>query len=72
MEFEGGDPDHPIWTGCFWGLGETPVVPALAETKVFKTDHGRGVVDHPWTMKRQRGYGIHRNPLISLEAEGRD
>lgn len=20
IEFEGGDPDHPIWTGCFWGL----------------------------------------------------
>ena len=20
IEFEGGDPDHPIWTGCFWGI----------------------------------------------------
>lgn len=20
IEFEGGDPDKPIWTGCFWGL----------------------------------------------------
>jgi len=19
VEFEGGDPDYPIWTGCFWG-----------------------------------------------------
>jgi len=19
LEFEGGDPDYPIWTGCFWG-----------------------------------------------------
>jgi type VI secretion system (T6SS) baseplate-like injector VgrG len=24
VEFEGGNPDHPIWTGCFWGVGETP------------------------------------------------
>ena len=24
VEFEGGNPDYPIWTGCFWGLGETP------------------------------------------------
>ena len=24
VEFEGGDPDYPIWTGCFWGLGEVP------------------------------------------------
>lgn len=24
VEFEGGNPDHPIWTGCFWGIGELP------------------------------------------------
>jgi hypothetical protein len=25
IEFEGGDPDYPIWTGCFWGvLAEVP------------------------------------------------
>ena len=24
VEFEGGDPDYPIWTGCFWGIGEVP------------------------------------------------
>jgi hypothetical protein len=28
MEFEQGDPDHPIWTGGFWGLAAE--VPALA------------------------------------------
>lgn len=38
VEFEGGDPDYPIWAGCFWGIGEVPAVPALAEMKVFKTD----------------------------------
>lgn len=21
VEFEGGDPDYPIWTGCFYGVG---------------------------------------------------
>ena len=21
VEFEQGDPDYPIWTGCFWGIG---------------------------------------------------
>ena len=26
VEFEGGDPDHPIWTGCFWGPGEAPAM----------------------------------------------
>lgn len=30
VEFEQGDPDYPIWTGCFWGIfGEVPVL-ALA------------------------------------------
>ena len=28
VEFEGGNPDYPIWTGCFWGSAAE--VPALA------------------------------------------
>ncbi|HEX7111460.1 MAG TPA: phage baseplate assembly protein V [Mizugakiibacter sp.] len=28
IEFEQGDPDYPIWTGCFWGVAAE--VPALA------------------------------------------
>lgn len=28
MEFEHGDPDKPVWTGCFWGSAAE--VPALA------------------------------------------
>lgn len=38
IEFEHGDPDYPIWTGCFWATGEVPATPALAEMKVLKTD----------------------------------
>jgi hypothetical protein len=38
VEFEGGDPDYPIWTGCFWGVGEVPAMPAIAQMKVIKTD----------------------------------
>jgi hypothetical protein len=30
MEFEQGDPDYPIWTGCFWG--SSAELPALALT----------------------------------------
>jgi hypothetical protein len=37
VEFEGGDPDYPIWAGCFWGTGEAPAAPAVAEVKVIKT-----------------------------------
>jgi len=38
VEFEGGDADYPIWSGCFWGVGQAPATPALAEIKVIKTD----------------------------------
>lgn len=40
VEFEGGDPDYPIWSGCFWGTGEVPASPAVAEMKVLKTAVG--------------------------------
>lgn len=38
IEFEGGDGDYPIWTGGFWGTGETPAMPGLPSTKIIKTD----------------------------------
>ena len=30
VEFEDGDPDYPIWSGCFWGPGEMPSHPGAA------------------------------------------
>ena len=30
VEFERGDPDYPIWVGCYWGSAAE--VPALAQT----------------------------------------
>jgi uncharacterized protein involved in type VI secretion and phage assembly len=31
VEFEQGDPDYPIWSGCFWGsAAEIPVLARLA------------------------------------------
>lgn len=38
VEFEGGNPDVPIWSGCFWGPGEAPASPAIPQMKVLKTD----------------------------------
>lgn len=37
VEFEGGDADYPIWTGCFWNVGDAPQ-PALPAMKIIKTD----------------------------------
>ncbi len=37
VEFEEGDPDSPIWSGCFWGKkGDAPAPHAFV--KVLKTD----------------------------------
>jgi len=38
VEFEGGDINYPIWSGCFWGVGEAPASPAVPQMKVIKTD----------------------------------
>ena len=41
IEFEHGDPDYPIWSGCFWAQGEVPATnapPLLPNIKVLKTD----------------------------------
>lgn len=41
MEFEHGDPDYPVWSGCFWSEGKIPylTVPSpLPYLKILKTD----------------------------------
>lgn len=45
IEFEQGDPEYPIWTGCFWASGEPPITPAVAEKKLLKTDGATLTID---------------------------
>ena len=40
IEFEHGDPEYPIWSGCFWAGGEVPASPASPDVKVLKTTAG--------------------------------
>jgi uncharacterized protein involved in type VI secretion and phage assembly len=37
VEFEGGDADYPIWSGCFWGRGECPASLPGDMVKLIKT-----------------------------------
>ncbi|HEX9736065.1 MAG TPA: phage baseplate assembly protein V [Thermoanaerobaculia bacterium] len=37
VEFEGGDPDSPIWAGCFWDPGQVPARPAIEQVMMLKT-----------------------------------
>lgn len=45
IEFEHGNSDYPIWTGCFWAENEVPVSPASADKKVLKTGAGTITLD---------------------------
>lgn len=37
VEFEGGDLDYPIWSGCFWREGERPVEAELSTVRMIQT-----------------------------------
>jgi uncharacterized protein involved in type VI secretion and phage assembly len=43
LEFEAGDPSHPIWTGCWWALNEMPD-DAGNEKRVFITRQGLKII----------------------------
>lgn len=44
IEFEAGEPSHPIWTGTWWAAGEVPMdqtgAPAQTTTKILRSDFG--------------------------------
>jgi hypothetical protein len=45
VEFEGGDPNYPIWSGCFWQPGEIPIPPGDPNTKCMVTTACRWVMN---------------------------
>ena len=48
IEFEHGDTDYPIWSGCFWPEGAVPYLTApdlLPNIKILKTDSCTIMVD---------------------------
>lgn len=61
VEFEGGDPDYPIWAGCFWGIGEAPAAPAIPQMKVFKTD---GITLTLSDLPGAGGFTLEVNPPV--------
>jgi len=62
VEFEAGDPDRPIWSGCFWGEKETvPARQGTAEQKLLKTKAGTIKIDdsaEELTIETSRGAKI--------------
>lgn len=38
VEFEAGDPDLPIWAGCYWKRGEFPSIVTDPSLRVIRTE----------------------------------
>lgn len=45
IEFEQGDPDYPIWTGCFWSDADAPSPTGSADVKILKTQTASLTID---------------------------
>lgn len=73
IEFEHGDPDHPIWTGCYWGsAAEIPATALLSPPPIpaitLQTPLQNGIIisDNPAigiTIKTATGAMIMVNEL---------
>ena len=62
VEFEAGDPNRPIWSGCFWDEGnQVPARQGTADQKVLKTKTGTIRIDdsaEELTIETSRGAKI--------------
>ena len=66
VEFEGGDPDYPIWSGCFWGKGELPILATAPTVKILQLP-GISLSMNELTSTVQVGVGgTPATPLVSL------
>lgn len=64
VEFEGGDPDYPIWSGCFWGENELPQnakVEDPVKVQVFKTD---GITITLSNLEKTQGLTVEVNKPV--------
>lgn len=48
IEFEAGDVNRPVWTGCWWGTAQVPInedlgLPSQFTNKVLRTDTGLSI-----------------------------
>jgi type VI secretion system (T6SS) baseplate-like injector VgrG len=56
IEFEAGDVNRPVWTGCWWGTAQVPLnqdagTPAQFTHKVLRTDTGLSISMDDMTQK---------------------
>ena len=61
VEFEGGDPDYPIWAGCFWGEDELPQNAKVEEPDKVQVFRATGIT-LTWS-------NLGNNKGVTLEVE---
>ena len=66
VEFEGGDPNYPIWAGCFWQPGEIPIPPGDPNTKCFVTTACRMVMND--LLEEGGGWSVEVNLAAAATA----
>lgn len=63
VEFEGGDPNYPVWSGCFWEEKQVPGTPDVTpDKKVFQTESISMVLDD---RKEKGGFSLRVKPPVT-------
>jgi Type VI secretion system/phage-baseplate injector OB domain len=65
VEFEEGDPDYPIWSGCFWGEDELPKNAKVAEPEKVQVFRVKGITFTLSNLGDHKGLTIEvENPVV--------
>ena len=70
IEFEGGDRDRPVWSGCFWDEGELPA-DANPQTVLLRTPGATIRIEDSGTVEIETTAGtklVISGTEITLEA----
>lgn len=74
IEFEGGDVSRPIWSGCYWGVGEPPMTPpgspSAPTTKIWRSDFGLTVALDDLTQTITVSDAVAANQVVVSVATG--
>lgn len=68
IEFEGGDPSRPVWTGCWWGAGEL-TSDDTPDVKFLRTPNHRVVLDDTAGSEAVR-ITDQQGSTLTLDADG--
>lgn len=65
IEFEGGDPDYPIWSGCFWGIDELPAAAKVEDPDKVQVLRVHGITLTWSTLGDNKGVTlVVENPAV--------